>query len=92
MTTRPAAAGQPGRNDLTERIFQALYEEFRPALHQRHLRRRPQRHPWFAGTSLGHIARQISDHDHPGPAASPAGQGHGKVVKWGCELLFHSSG
>jgi len=19
-------------------------------------------------------------------------QGHGKVVKWGCELLFHSSG
>jgi hypothetical protein len=20
------------------------------------------------------------------------GQGHGKVVKWGCELLFHSSG
>ncbi len=21
-----------------------------------------------------------------------AGQGHGKVVKWGCELLFHSSG
>jgi transposase InsO family protein len=22
----------------------------------------------------------------------PGKQGHGKVVKWGCELLFHSSG
>ena len=28
MTTRPAAAGQPGRDDLTERIFHALYQEF----------------------------------------------------------------
>ena len=25
-------------------------------------------------------------------AAAPLNQGHGKVVKWGCELLFHSSG
>jgi hypothetical protein len=23
---------------------------------------------------------------------TPGSQGHGKVVKWGCELLFHSSG
>jgi hypothetical protein len=26
------------------------------------------------------------------PLAGRYGQGHGKVVKWGCELLFHSSG
>ena len=28
MTTAPAAAGQPGRDDLTARIFRALYQEF----------------------------------------------------------------
>jgi hypothetical protein len=26
------------------------------------------------------------------PNGSPGEQGYGKVVKWGCELLFHSSG
>ena len=75
MTTRPAAAGNLGRDDLTERIFRALYQEF--DLHNINgtyvavLKGTP----WFAGTSLGDIACQISDQDHPGPAASPAGPG-----------------
>jgi len=28
MTARPAAAGQPRRDDLTTRTFRALYEDF----------------------------------------------------------------
>ncbi len=28
MTAAPAAAGQPGRDDLTSRIFRALYQDF----------------------------------------------------------------
>ena len=75
MTTRPAAAGQPGRDDLTERIFRALYQEFDLRTINGTYVVVPKGTPWFAGTSLGGIARQISDQDHPGPAASPAGPG-----------------
>jgi hypothetical protein len=75
MTTRPAAAGQPGRDDLTERIFHALYQEFDLRTVNGTNIVVPKGTPWFAGTSLGDIARQSSDHDHPGPAASPAGPG-----------------
>jgi hypothetical protein len=75
MTTAPAAAGQPSRDDLTERIFRALYQEFDlRTINGTHIVV-PKGTPWFTGTSLGDIARQISDHDHPGPAASPAGPG-----------------
>ena len=28
MTAAPAAAGQPGRDDLPSRIFRALYQDF----------------------------------------------------------------
>ena len=30
--------------------------------------------------------------DSDAASRSMAMQGHGKVVKWGCELLLHSSG
>ena len=72
MTTRPAAGGQSDR-DLTERIFRALYQEFDLRTINGTYVVVPRCTPWFAGTSLGDIARQISDHDHPGPAASPVG-------------------
>jgi hypothetical protein len=73
MTTRPAAAGQPGRDDLTERIFRALYQEFDLRTINGTYVVVPKGTPWFAGTSLGDIARQISDHDHPGrPLPRPA--------------------
>jgi hypothetical protein len=67
MTTRPVAAGQPSRDNLTERIFRALYQEFDlRTINGTHIVV-PKGTPWFTGTSLGDIARQISDHDHPGP-------------------------
>ena len=72
MTSAPDAAGQPSRDDLTARIFRALYQEWdlRTINHATHVVV-PKGTTWFAGPSLGDIARQISDHDHPGPAASP---------------------
>ena len=73
MTTRPVAAGQLGRDDLTERIFRALYQEFDLRTINGTYVVVPKGTLWFAGTSLGDIARQISD--HPGPAASPTGPG-----------------
>ena len=60
MTTAPAAAGQPGRDDLTERIFRALYQEFDLRTINGTYVVVPKGTPWFAGTSLGDIARQIS--------------------------------
>jgi hypothetical protein len=75
MTTAPAAAGQLSRDDLTERIFRALYQEFDLRTVNGTYVVVPKGTPWFAGTSLGDIACQISDHDYPGPVASPAGPG-----------------
>ena len=75
MTIAPAAAGHSGRDDLTTRIFRALYQEFDLRTITGTYVVVPKDTLWFAGTSLGDIARQISDHDHPGPAASPAGPG-----------------
>ena len=60
MTTRPAATGQPGRDDLTERIFRALYQEFDLRTINGTYIVVPKGTPWFAGTSLGDLARQIS--------------------------------
>jgi hypothetical protein len=90
MTTAPIAGGQPGRDDLTARIFRALYQEF----DLRTINRTyvvPKGTPRFAGTSLGDIARQISDHDHPGPAASPTGPGKTAATTPSAEPRPHRS-
>ena len=87
MTTRPVATGQPGCDDLTERIFRALYQEFDLHTINGTYIVVPKGTPWFAGTSLGDIARQISDHDHPGPAASPAGPGKKVAITPSAEPL-----
>ena len=89
MTTAPAAAGQPGRDDLTERIFRALYQEFDLRTINGTYVVVPKGTPWFAGTSLGDIARQISD--HPGPAASPAGPGQTAADTSPAESLPYTS-
>lgn len=91
MTTRPAAAGQPGRDDLTERIFRALYQEFDLHTINGTYVVVPKGTPWFTGTSLGDIARQISDHDHPGPAASPPGPGQNAATMFSAESSPHSN-
>ena len=55
------AAAQPGRDELTPRVFRTLYADF--DLHtvgSMHVAV-PRGTPWFAGPSLGEIARQISD-------------------------------
>jgi hypothetical protein len=74
MTGAPAA--QPGRDKLTPGIFRALYAEF--DLHTiggTHVVV-PKGTPWFAGHSLGEIARQISEYEYPNgdrpPVGSPA--------------------
>jgi hypothetical protein len=73
MTAAPAAAGQSGRDDLTSRIFRALYQDF-------HLRPIngiyvvvPTGVPCFASSSLGEIARQISKYEHPHDDQPPGG-------------------
>ena len=78
MTAAPAAAGQPGRDDLTARIFRALYQEFDLRTINGIYVVVPKGTPWFAGHSLGDIARQISDTTtrarplpRPGPGRSP---------------------
>jgi hypothetical protein len=71
MTGAPAA--QPDRDELTPRIFRALYAEF-------DLRKIGGTHivvpsgtPWFTGHSLGEIARQISEYEYPQAERSPGG-------------------
>ncbi len=60
MTSGPDPA--PGRDDLTARVFRALYSEFdlRP-VHDATYVAVPKGTPVFIGDSLGQIARQISD-------------------------------
>ncbi len=71
--TGPAPAAGPGRpvgDDLTARIFRALYQAY--DLHSVagiHIAV-PAGSPCFAGPSLGVIARQISDHEHAAPPAA----------------------
>ncbi len=66
----PAAPpGQPAPDDLTARVFRALYAQF--DLHTVdgiHIAV-PKGSPCFADQSLGEIARQISDHEHQDPPA-----------------------
>jgi hypothetical protein len=74
--TGPATAttaGQPGRDDLTPRIFRALYENFDLlTIGVIHIVT-PKDTPVFIGDSLGQIARQISDHERETPAAPSSG-------------------
>ncbi len=76
------ASSQPGHpepDDLTVRVFRALYAEF--DLHTvggTHIAV-PKGTPCFTAHSLGEIARQISDHEHQDPCrrgpGTPAGPG-----------------
>jgi hypothetical protein len=60
-----SSAGQPGQGDLTSRIFRALYDEFDlRTVGSTHVVV-PRGTPWFAGHSLGEVARQISDYEQP---------------------------
>jgi len=59
------SAGQPGRDNLPSRIFRALYAEFDLRTVGGTYVVVPKGTPWFAGNSLGEIARQISDYMHP---------------------------
>ncbi len=74
MTAAPAA-GQPGGDDLTTRIFRALDQEFDLRVINGTYVVVPKGTRWFAGHSLGDSARQISDHHYPAPPATPAGPG-----------------
>ena len=64
-------ASQPDGDDLTARVFRALYQA-----HDLHSVAGvhvavPNGSPCFAGPSPGEAARQISDHEHPAPPAGP---------------------
>ena len=74
--TVPSRASPPdpaSSDDLPARVFRALYQAYdlRPVagIHVAV----PKGSPCFTGSSLGAIARQISDHEHVArPAAGPA--------------------
>lgn len=57
-------ASGPDRDELTARVFRALYLEFdlRTVGGTTHVVV-PRGTPWFAGPSLGDVARQIGDHE-----------------------------
>jgi len=68
-----SATGQPGRDDLTPRIFRALYQDFDLlSIGAVHIVT-PKGTPVFIADSLGQIARQISDHERVAPAALSPG-------------------
>jgi hypothetical protein len=69
--TAPATPpGPAGGDDLTARLFRALYQaydlHFVAGIHVAV----PKGSPCFAGPSLGAIARQISGQEHPAPPAT----------------------
>ncbi len=63
----------PVRDDLTLRLFRAMYPEFDlrtvGGIHVVV----PRGTPWFAGHSLGEIARRISEYEHPHTDHPPGG-------------------
>jgi len=78
-TTSTGPAGHSGPDDLTPRIFRALYPDFDLlTIGVTHVVT-PKGTPVFTGDSLGQIARQISDHEHGAPAvpssAAPSADG-----------------
>jgi len=65
-TTPATTPGPPGRDDLTARVFRALYAGYDlHAIGNLHVAV-PAGTPWYAAPSIAAIARQISQH-HPGP-------------------------
>jgi hypothetical protein len=75
ITAAPADAtrGERGRDELTCRVFRALYVEYDlRTVHDTHVAV-PKGTLWFAGQSLGDIARQISEHEYRAPAAPSTG-------------------
>ncbi len=64
-TTPSTPPGRPGRDDLTPRVFRALYGEFELRTVEGTHVVVPLGTPWFAGPSLGEIARQISEYEQP---------------------------
>lgn len=61
----PAPPGQPTRDDLTPRVFRALYAGYElHTVETATFVAVPKGTTWHAGRSIGEIARQISD---PGP-------------------------
>jgi hypothetical protein len=74
MTAPSAAGGQPGRDDLTSRIFRALYQDSSLRTINGIYLVVPKGVPCFASSSLGEIAPQISEYEHSHdnqPATSP---------------------
>ncbi len=66
-STLGSPADQPDRDDLTPRIFRALYQDFDLlTIGVIHIVT-PKGTPVFIGDSLGQIARQISDQEHGAP-------------------------
>ena len=66
-------AGPPACDDLTARVFRALHAQFDLHHADGTYVVTPKGTPCFAGPSLGEIARQISDREHPGPPAPGPG-------------------
>jgi hypothetical protein len=61
----------PVRDDLTVRLFRAMYAEFDlRTIGGIHVVV-PRGTPWFAGHSLGVIARQISEYEYPHTGQPP---------------------
>ena len=89
MTTAPVPQASRAATTMTARIFRALYQEFDLRTINGTYVVVPKGTPWFAGASLGDIARQISD--HPGPAASPVGPGQNTATTPSAEPRPHRS-
>ena len=56
-------ASRPGGDELTARVFRALYPDFDLRSVEGIHVVVPRGTPCFAGSSLGDVARQISDHE-----------------------------
>jgi hypothetical protein len=63
-----ATAGQPARDELTPRVFRALYADYElRAVEGTRYVAVPKGTTWHAGHNIGEIARQISSREHPDP-------------------------
>jgi hypothetical protein len=76
MTGPPPAApaGQPARDNLTPRVFRALYADYElRTVEGTTYVAVPRGTAWYDGRSIGEIARQISDPGQPDPASPATG-------------------
>jgi hypothetical protein len=67
----PASPAAASRDDLTPRVFRALYQAYDLHTVGSTYVVVPKGTPWAAATSLGEVARQISAREHPDPPAPP---------------------